>query len=232
MCRTRTGPRTAKIWRWFATFRRTAHWRLEYPIGKVLFDSIHWISHPKISPDGKWVAFADHEKPGGDDEGSVAVIGADGKEKEKKLSSGWESLKGFVWSPAGDEIWFTSNTSGSGGQSSAVITLSGKLRTIVNVPGGMWLEDMRNGVVLMVRIRNGSGIRGMPPGEKEEHELGWLGWSLPEGPQPDGKKVLFEEAREGGGPNYTVFLRDTDGSPPVRIGEGEGRSDFAGWTNG
>ena len=40
------------------------HWRLEYPIGKVLFDSINWISHPKISPDGKWVAFADHENPG------------------------------------------------------------------------------------------------------------------------------------------------------------------------
>ena len=30
-----------------------SHWRLEYPVGKVLFDSINWISHPKISPDGK-----------------------------------------------------------------------------------------------------------------------------------------------------------------------------------
>src|SRR5271167_4204015 len=58
------------------------HWRLEYPIGKVLFDSINWISHPKISPDGKWVAFADHENVGGDDEGSLAVIGADGKGTE------------------------------------------------------------------------------------------------------------------------------------------------------
>src|SRR5271167_364745 len=54
------------------------HWRLEYPVGKVLFDNINWISHPKISADGKWVAFADHENPGGDDEGSVAVISADG----------------------------------------------------------------------------------------------------------------------------------------------------------
>ena len=74
------------------------HWRLEYPVGKVLFDSINWISHPKISPDGKWIAFGDHENPGGDDEGSVAVIGADGKEPEKKLSSGWESIEGIVWS--------------------------------------------------------------------------------------------------------------------------------------
>ena len=64
------------------------HWRLEYPIGKVLFDSINWISQPKISPDGKWVAFADHENPGGDDEGSVAVISSDGNGKERKLSSG------------------------------------------------------------------------------------------------------------------------------------------------
>src|ERR1019366_4162442 len=82
------------------------HWRLEYPAGKVLLDGINWISHPKISPDGKWIAFADHENPGGDDEGSLAVIGADGREKERKLSSGWTSLQGILWSPSGDEIWF------------------------------------------------------------------------------------------------------------------------------
>jgi hypothetical protein len=38
----------------------------------------------------------------------------------------------------------------------------------------------------------------------------------------DGKKVLFTEEADGGGPNYTVFLRDTDGSPPVRISNGLG----------
>ena len=37
---------------------------------------------------------------------------------------------------------------------------------------------------------------------------------------PDGHRVLFEEEGDGGGANYTVFLRDTDGSPPSRIGEG------------
>ncbi|MGA2920824.1 MAG: protein kinase [Candidatus Sulfotelmatobacter sp.] len=196
-----------------------SHWRLEYPIGKVLFDSIGWISDPKISPDGNRVAFADHENQGGDDEGSVAVIGADGKDKEKKLSSGWESLEGIVWSPAGDEIWFTSSDSGSALNPRAV-TLSGKLRTITNVPGGVWLEDMRNGTALMVRHQERIGIRGLGPGEKEERELGWFGWSLPRDISQDGRKVLFEEEGNGGGPNYTVFLRDTDGSPPAKIGEG------------
>ena len=195
------------------------HWRLEYPAGKVLLDGINWISHPKISPDGKWIAFADHENISGDDEGSMAVIGADGKEKERKLSSGWTSLQGILWSPDGDEIWFTCTKSGIGANPRAV-TLSGKERSITNVPGGMWLEDMRNGMVLTVTNHERLGIRGMEPGGKEERELGWFGWSELRDISRDGKKILFEEEGDGGGPNYTVFLRDTDGSPPARIGEG------------
>jgi eukaryotic-like serine/threonine-protein kinase len=195
------------------------HWRLEYPVGKVLLDSINWMSHPKISPDGKWVAFADHENPGGDDEGSLAVIGADGKEPERKLSSGWTSLQGILWSPAGDEIWFTCTNTGEASNPRAV-TLSGKLRTITNVPGGVWLEDLRNAKVLAVTNHERLGIRGMEPGGKEEHELGWFGWSELRDISRDGRKILFEEEGDGGGPNYTVFLRDTDGSPPARIGEG------------
>jgi eukaryotic-like serine/threonine-protein kinase len=195
------------------------HWRLEYPAGKVLLDGINWMSHPKISPDGKWIAFADHENPGGDDEGSLAVIGADGKEKERKLSSGWTSLQGILWSPSGDEIWFTSTNTGSASNPRAV-TLSGQVRMITNVPGGMWLEDLRNGTVLAVTNHVRLGIRGMAPGGKEEHELGWFGWSQLRDISRDGRKILFEEEGDGGGPNYTVFLRDTDGSPPARIGEG------------
>ncbi|HEX3352093.1 MAG TPA: protein kinase [Terriglobales bacterium] len=198
-----------------------SHWRLEYPVGKVLFDSINWISHPKISPDGKRVAFSDHENPSGDDEGSVAVIEPDGH--EKKLSTGWSSVEGVLWSPAGDEIWFTASDSGNAANLRGV-TLAGKVRTIINVPGGMWLQDARGPLTLMITHQARLGIRALPPGGKEELELGWFGWSLPRDISRDGKKVLFEEEAEGGGPNYTVFLRDTDGSPPVRIGDGTGEA--------
>ncbi|HEY6302387.1 MAG TPA: protein kinase [Terriglobales bacterium] len=198
----------------------SGHWRLEYPIGKVVLDGINWISHPKISPDGKWIAFADHQNSTGDDEGSIAVIASDGKDKDKILSPVWKTLQGVVWSPTGDEIWFTSSDSGSAGDPRAV-TLSGKLRTITNVPGGMWLEDMRNGVALMVTHQSRIGVRGMPPGGAKELELGWFGWSGLTDMTPDGRKILFVEAGDGGGPNYTVFVRGTDGSPPVRIGEGD-----------
>jgi Tol biopolymer transport system component len=197
----------------------TLHWRLEYPVGKVLFESTGWLSHPKISPDGKWVAFADHEVPGGDDQGSVAVIAADGSGKEKRLSSGWISVEGILWSPSGNEIWFTSGRTGSATNPSAV-TLGGKIRSVTNTPGGVWLQDRRAGDVLAVTHRERVGIRGVAPDGKEEHELGWFGWSILRGMTPDGHKIVFEEEGNGGGSNYTVYLRDTDGSPPARIGEG------------
>jgi Tol biopolymer transport system component len=190
---------------------------LEYPIGKVLVDGINWISHPKISPDGKRVAFADHENTGGDDEGSVAVIEPQGH--EKKLASGLVSLQGIVWSPAGDELWFTGTRTGSA-ENLHGVTLAGKERSIANVPGGMWLQDIRDGVALIIRHQIRIGIRGMAPGGKEERELGWFGWAILRDISRDGRKILFEEEGDGGGPSYTVFLRDTDGSPPVRIGTG------------
>jgi Tol biopolymer transport system component len=197
------------------------HWRLEFPIGKVLFDTINWIGEPTIAPDGKSVAFADHESPGGDDKGSVAVVDLEGH--ERKLSSGWDSVEGIYWSPSGDELWFAASDSGASNQLRAVTT-SGKVRTLVNVPGGMWLQDLRNGTALIVSHRQRQDLRALPPGAKSEVDLSWLGWSNLRDMSLDGKKVLFEEEAEGGGPNYTVFLRDTDGSPPVRLGEGMARA--------
>lgn len=198
---------------------QTRHWRLEFPIGKVLFDSINWISNPKISPDGKYVAIADHENTNGDDQGSVAVIDMEGK--ERKLSSGWTSVEGIVWSPSNDEIWFSASDSGASDNLRGV-TLSGAIRTIANVPGGMWIEDIRNGVALVVSQQQRINVSGAAPGSKQEKELGWLGWSTDLSISRDGKKVLFTEEADGGGPNYSVFVRDTDGSPPVRIGDGLG----------
>jgi hypothetical protein len=37
----------------------------------------------------------------------------------------------------------------------------------------------------------------------------------------DGKTLLIAEQGDGGGPGYGVYLRQTDGSPAVRLGEGQ-----------
>lgn len=195
------------------------HWKLEYPVGKVILDGVDWISHPKISPDGKSVAFLDHENPGGDDQGSVAVIGPDGK--ERKLAGGYVSVEGLVWAPNGKELWYTGTRKGNA-ENLRGVTLTGKERAITNVPGGMWLQDIRNGDLLTIAHQIRIGIKGVAPGKTEEHELGWLGWGIARDISWDGTKIIFEEEGDGGGPNYTVFFRDTDGSPPAKIGQGLG----------
>lgn len=84
----------------------------------------------------------------------------------------------------------------------------------------MWLQDMRDGTALVVSNQERQAIRGTSPGSTEERELGWLGWSLLRDISADGTKIVFDEEADGGGPNYTAFMRDTDGSPPVRISDG------------
>src|SRR5467141_3356894 len=72
--------------------------QLEFPIGKVLYQTSGWISHPRVSPKGDLVAFLDHPVPG-DDLGSVAVVDLSGQ--KKTLSSDWYTSEGLAWSPGG-----------------------------------------------------------------------------------------------------------------------------------
>src|SRR5262249_18011519 len=52
--------------------------RLEYPIGKVLYETTGWISSPRISPRGDRFAFLDHPILG-DDGGRAAIVDLTGK---------------------------------------------------------------------------------------------------------------------------------------------------------
>ena len=66
--------------------------RLEYPVGKVLYEtSGGWISYPRVSPKGDYVAFIDHLNQG-DDGGSVAVVDLSGK--KTKLTRDWYGTGG------------------------------------------------------------------------------------------------------------------------------------------
>ena len=64
-----------------------------------------------------------------------------------------------------------------------------------------------------------AGMIGLAPGEAREHDLSWLDWSVPSSLSPDGHMILFQEAGEGGGPRYAIYIRKTDGSPAIRLGE-------------
>jgi Tol biopolymer transport system component len=186
-------------------------------VDKVLYQTGGWISDPRISPAGNWVAFIDHPLAG-DDAGSVTLV--DNAGNKKTLSSEFYTAQGLVWAPNGKELWFTATVTGIDRVLYAV-DLSGHQRLIARVPGDLRLLDIwRDGRVLLARDNTRRGLIGLAGGDKAERDLSWLDWSYPADLSEDGKTLLFREEGEGGGLRYTGYLRQTDGSPAVRLAEG------------
>jgi len=193
--------------------------RLEYPIGKVLYQTGGWISHPRVSPNNDMVAFIEHPVRR-DDAGFIAVVDLTGK--KKVLSGGWETVWGLGWAPKGNEVWFSSTRIGYGRYLSAA-NMSGKERLLAREPGTLTLQDVaRDGRVLVTRDVPRVGMVGLTAGSSKERDLSWMDWSAPKDLSADGKTLLFTESGEAGGENYASYLRQTDGSPAVRLGDGNG----------
>jgi len=208
----------------FLVLRRVGEvFRIEYPIGNVIFRSVNWISQPRVSPKGNMIAFIDHPMYG-NDHGSLVVIDFDGKEIAR--SSSFLSTGGVAWTPRGDEVWIAAEHAETG-RDIVGMTLAGKERTIMAAPGRLSLFDIsKEGVVLLSFDNSRREIMGGSVGQALERNLSWFEWSFLTAISRDGSRILFEEqgafAREGG--EYQIYVRGTDGAPSVSIGEGFGRA--------
>ena len=190
--------------RWMGQIRR-----LEYPPGKVIYQSAGWVSHPRFSPDGKLIAFVDHPQPG-DDTGVVKVVETGGRLR----LTGPSVNSGLAWSVTGDEVWSTANRL-------EATSLSGKTRVVWAFLGDGSLEDIaRDGRALFIRETRRRETAGLAPGETTERNLSWLDWSHPRDISSDGSTLLFDEESNSPTGRYLVYLRKTNGSPAVMIGRG------------
>jgi serine/threonine protein kinase len=192
-------------------------YRLEYPIGNVLYNTPGWLDYVRVSPNGKQVAFIEHPVLG-DSRGSVMMIGSD--KKVTVLSPDWSDVVGIAWSPNGDEVWFTASASGIS-RALLAVTTSGKVRTILRVPGSLTIHGFaRDGRALLNSDTYRRGSLARREGENSDRDLAWFDWTRTVDLSRDGQWVLFDEEGEGGGHDYTVYIRKTDGSPAIRVGPG------------
>jgi eukaryotic-like serine/threonine-protein kinase len=198
-------------------------YRLEYPIGHVLYETSGWVSNVRVSPKGDLVAFADHPDPG-DNGGTIAVVNSAGHKRD--LSEAQKGISGLAWNPSAEEVWFSSSGTGIRMQLNAV-DLSGRTRAVTRLPGSPALFDIAgDGRVLLSDGTSRVIAAGLGPGQSQERDLTVVDWTLTNAISPDGRMVLLEEEGTGSSPKYDIYLRSFDSDVPVHLGEGAA-SDFS-----
>ena len=177
----------------------------------------------RVSPTGDLIAVSEHPVLL-DARGGVAIVDLQGK--KTTLAEDLEDVGRVAWSPDGKEVWFSAaQGAGAADHSIFAVTLDGRLRKLVSGPGHFALQDVSPaGDLLVSHGLRRPAIVGRGPGATEDVELGWLDYSILADMSGDGRRVLFAEQSVGGGAGYAVYVRNTDGTPAVRLGKGDAHS--------
>jgi len=200
--------------------------RLEYPIGTVLYETAGYVSDLRVSPDGNRVAFMDHQTRF-DDRGWIKVVDRD--KKVTTLAGEFWGEESLAWSPDGKSVFFAANDRQTGDEGhpgalsyqihSVALTEPGRVVSALTTPGDFFIHDVAaDGRWLTTREDLRLGVAAHLEGDKADRDLTWLNQSWLPRLSRDGTRLLFGDGTAG--KNYGVVWRPTDGSPIIRLGEG------------
>jgi eukaryotic-like serine/threonine-protein kinase len=190
--------------------------QIEYPIGHRLYQGNGWISHIRVSPQGDKLAFVNHPSLW-DDKGLICVVDQSGR--IQSLSPEYDSTDGLAWRSDGKEIWFTAAVTGYT-RSLLAVNDAGKVRTVLNIPAGLTVQDMAPDGRVLVSLDAERVAMATSARDGKASDISWHDWDVAKDISRDGQSVLFEDASEAAGPDYSVAIRKIDGSAPVQLGEG------------
>jgi eukaryotic-like serine/threonine-protein kinase len=191
--------------------------RLEFPIGKVLYETGGYVSHIRFSPQGDRIAFCDHPIFA-DDFGYVAVVDRAGR-KTTLTGRAQYSIRGIAWAPSGREVFFTASQDADE-RSLRAVDMSGRERLVLAGPTNLILFDVsRGGRVLLGRETDVHHVEALVSGAVRPRDFSVRQHSTSRNMLAGASGLLVTDQASAG---YSVFLRPFDGSPPVRLGEGDG----------
>jgi WD40 repeat protein len=194
--------------------------RVEYPVGKTLYETEGFVNDLRVSPDGNRVAIEETLARGYT--GGTGWIGfVDRAGKRTTLYTGWVRNCGLEWSPDGKEVWFATPDQSGAFRDVHAGSRPGVSRLMMRVPGPFTIHDVsRDGRLLFTRENARLSARSGVVGEKAERTLSWLDESVVADLSRDGRSLLFSEVGGGGGSRGAVYIRPTSGAEAVRLGEG------------
>jgi len=185
--------------------------QIEFPLGTVLARDVG-LSCPRFSLGGDRLAF-------GVPDGYRVLETASGRSASiMGVAEGGHSFW-WSWSPSGQEIWFTASDAREDRPLEAV-SLSGRRRVLARIPGGLTLYDVSgDGLVLLEHAFSRVRVLARAPGETAERELSIFDRTALGDLSADGRLALLSEIGGAAGSRQFVYLRPTDGSPPMRLAE-------------
>ena len=191
-------------------------YRVEFPRGKVIYESVRSLGYLRISPRADAVAFAEFVSVDGD---AGLVVALDRNGKQLIRSATFVSEEGVAWPPSGEEVWYAATQHEGWADAIHAMTLKGKERIVLRLPGMLRLHDVsHDGRMLISRESWRSGLQFRGSGDTKERDLSWLDYAQLRDLSPDGTQIAFDDWGSAAGASGLAYLRKTDGSAAVKLG--------------
>lgn len=154
------------------------------------------LSDPRITPDGRWVAYVEawNDRVADARRANLWLVSADGKERRRLTTGDWQDSSPR-WSPEGDRLAWISDCGGSPrilvrsleGGSETVIPLAIPPSSLAWSPDGKWIAFLSRAHIFVVSSSGGEA-RQISTGDFDHGPPAWM---------PDGLSILAARAGAG-----------------------------------
>lgn len=186
---------------------------VEFPLGHALRESSFFASNLRVSRKGDRIVLFERLLGGTD---HILLLDRAGHATELAHP---DHFSGLAWGPGDREVWYSE--AWDNGSRLWAVDLSGHRRLLLSQAGWLSLADVdADGRALAILSQTITGVMGLFPPDYRERDLSWNEASRATDFTPDGSALLIGApgvwaASEG----RSFYLRKTDGSRPVRLGE-------------